>query len=62
MDVTLNIVEEYLVPFLTEDISRESGPYFDYIATVQDHLSSLGKNDYVVYEVKLGERKDVKVT
>ena len=50
MDVTLKIVEEYLVPFLTEDISRESGPYFDYIATVQDHLNNLGKTDLLQHD------------
>ncbi len=44
MDVTCKIVEEYLVPFLTEDISREPGRYYDNVPTIQDHLNKLGKN------------------
>lgn len=44
MDVTLKIVEEYLVPFLTEDISREADRYYDYITTLQDHLNKLGES------------------
>jgi hypothetical protein len=44
MDVACKIVEEYLVPFLTEDISREPGRYYDNVPTMQDHLNKLGKN------------------
>ena len=43
MDVALKIVEEYLVPFLAEDISREPGQYSDHMLTAEDHFRNLGK-------------------
>ena len=42
MDVTVKIIEEHLVPFLTEDVSREPHLYSSYIPTLQDHLNKLG--------------------
>ena len=48
MDVTFKIIEEHLVPFLTEDISHEPHQYYSYVHTIQEHLNKLGKGQVSV--------------
>lgn len=44
MNVVLKIVEEYMIPLLTEDISHESARYRDIIPSIQYHLNMQGKS------------------
>ena len=48
MDVSLKIVEEYLVPFLKEDMSHEPTRYLLDISTLKNALNKLGKKKDLV--------------